>query len=220
MVAACCLLLAEHCLLQLQEERNAKGELKQLLAGAVQSERAAEKKLADVSAELETVKSRMAKAEAALQVGSLFLVSPPLPMWSFHNPHILTQARHTDDIGECYREEVRMFGRFISIGGILYIAAVRESAMSTPSLLVCKHTLKSGVWMIQAERAEHDELAVGMKALEARHASKSELCKKLEERRLAKAELAKQLAAEVEGLKQERNGLSTQLSALQEAHER
>ena len=82
-IIGCCLLLAEHCLLQLQEERNAKGELKQLLAGAVQSERAAEKKLADVSAELETVKSRMAKAEAALQVGSLFLVSPPFPCGLF-----------------------------------------------------------------------------------------------------------------------------------------
>ena len=74
--------------------------------------------------------------------------------------------------------------------------------------------------MTQAERAEHDKLAVAMEDLEARHTSKSELCKKLEERRVAKAELAKQLAAEVEGLKQERNGLSTQLSALQEAHER
>ena len=74
--------------------------------------------------------------------------------------------------------------------------------------------------MTQRERAEHDKLTVAATALEARHASKSELCKKLEERRAAKAELAKRLAAEVDGLKQERSGLSTQLSALQGAHER
>ena len=80
--------------------------------------------------------------------------------------------------------------------------------------------LKIRLFMTQAERAEQDKLAVAIKDLEAGHTSKSELCKELEERRMAKAELAQQLAAEVDGLKQERSGLSTQLSALQEAHER
>ncbi len=61
----------------MQEERNTKGELKQLLTSTVQSERAAEKKLADVSAELETASSRLAKAEAALQVS--FVPRPSAP---------------------------------------------------------------------------------------------------------------------------------------------
>ena len=61
----------------LQEERNAKGELKQLLALTVQSERAAETKLAGVSAELVAVKARLEKAEAALQV-AITLLSLPL----------------------------------------------------------------------------------------------------------------------------------------------
>lgn len=61
----------------MQEERNTKGELKQLLASTVQSERAAEKKLADVSAEVETVSSRLAKAEAVLQVS--FVPRPSAP---------------------------------------------------------------------------------------------------------------------------------------------
>lgn len=85
---------------------------------------------------------------------------------------------------------------------------------------MCKHLLRACGFLPQAERTEHDKLAVAMKALEERHTSKSELCKKLEERRAAKEDLARQLAAEVEGLKQERSGLSTQLSALQEANER
>ena len=72
----------------------------------------------------------------------------------------------------------------------------------------------------QTERAAHDKLAIAVKGLEERHASKSDLCKKLEDRRAAKAELALQLAAEVEALKQERSGLSTQLIALQESHHR
>ena len=56
--------------LWLQEERTAKGELKQLLASTVQSERAADKKLAEVSAELEAASAKLAKAEAALQVSA------------------------------------------------------------------------------------------------------------------------------------------------------
>ena len=56
--------------------------------------------------------------------------------------------------------------------------------------------------------------------LEARHAAKSDMCKKLEEKRAAKAELASQLGAEVDALKQECGGLRTQLSALQESHDR
>ena len=63
----------------LQEERSAKGELKQLLAAAVQSERAAEKKLADVSAELEAANARLAKAEATLQVSRDLLEHSYLP---------------------------------------------------------------------------------------------------------------------------------------------
>ena len=58
--------------LWLQEERTAKGELKQLLASTVQSERAADKKLAEVSAELEAASAKLAKAEAALQVSAAF----------------------------------------------------------------------------------------------------------------------------------------------------
>ena len=58
------------------------------------------------------------------------------------------------------------------------------------------------------------------KGLEARHASKSDLCKKLEEKRAAKAELASQLGAGVDALKQECSGLRTQLSVLQESHDR
>ena len=73
---------------------------------------------------------------------------------------------------------------------------------------------------VQAERDEHDKLAVTHEGLEARHASKSDMCKKLEEKRAAKAELASQLSAEVEALKQECGGLRTQLSALQESHDR
>lgn len=61
----------------MQEERNTKGELKQLLASTVQSERAAEQKLADVSAKLETASSRLAKAEATLQVS--FVPRPSAP---------------------------------------------------------------------------------------------------------------------------------------------
>ena len=87
-------------------------------------------------------------------------------------------------------------------------------------LLVRESLLRPRVSMTQAARTEQDKQADAMKALATRHTSKSELCKKLEERSLAKDELARQLAAEVDGLKQERNGLSTQLSALQEAHER
>lgn len=72
----------------------------------------------------------------------------------------------------------------------------------------------------QTERAAHDKLAIAVKGLEERHASKSDLCKKLEDRRAASLELAEKLAAEVEALKQERSGLSTQLTALQDSHHR
>jgi hypothetical protein len=58
--------------LYVQEERTAKGELKQLLASTVQSERAAGQKVAEVSAELETVSAKLAKTEAALQVYAAF----------------------------------------------------------------------------------------------------------------------------------------------------
>jgi len=81
---------SDPALKQLQEERNTKGELKQLLTSTVQSERAAEKKLADVSAELEAASSRLAKAEAALQVS--FGPRPCAP-----ELHILSILRSSPD---------------------------------------------------------------------------------------------------------------------------
>ena len=88
--------------------------MKQLLAGAVQSERAAEKKLADVSAELEAAESRLAKAEAALQVGMLSLYSLSKPVWSCHFAHILLQAKHFGTTG-ILRRRSQFVGPFISV---------------------------------------------------------------------------------------------------------
>ncbi len=44
--------------------------------------------------------------------------------------------------------------------------------------------------MLQAERAQHDQLAISIKGLEDRYKSKTELCKKLEERATTKAAAA------------------------------
>ena len=74
----------------LQEERSAKGELKQLLAATVQSERAAEKKLAHASSMLEASNSRLAAAEAALQVGPIF-PRPPSQI-----PVVISRRTHSD----------------------------------------------------------------------------------------------------------------------------
>ena len=132
---------SERCWLQLQEERSAKGELKQLLAGAVQSERAAEKKLADASAELEAAESRLAKAEAALQVGTLSL--------DFQQTCVVLSQSTQSDADQAHRyiceKGVKLFGCY-QYQRSFYIAALHESALSHPSQLICQRVLRFVFW--------------------------------------------------------------------------
>ncbi len=51
-----------------QDEREVKGEMKALLATAIQREREALRKLEEASAELAALKQRLAKAESSTQV--------------------------------------------------------------------------------------------------------------------------------------------------------
>lgn len=52
----------------MQDEREVKGEIKALLAAAIQRERDAVRKLEEASAELEAARDRLARAETSLQV--------------------------------------------------------------------------------------------------------------------------------------------------------
>ena len=54
----------------LQEERRVKDELKAMLAAAVAAEKGIDKKFTEVRAELAATESRLAKAEAAVQVSN------------------------------------------------------------------------------------------------------------------------------------------------------
>ncbi len=72
------------------------------------------------------------------------------------------------------------------------------------------------IWMAaQAERAQHDQLAISKKGLEDRYLSKTELCKKLEERAAAKAAACKDLQQQLQAATQQKDILAGQLSVLQ-----
>ncbi len=69
--------------------------------------------------------------------------------------------------------------------------------------------------MLQAERAQHDQLAISIKGLEDRYKSKTELCKKLEERATTKAAACKELQQQLQAAAQQKDILAGQLSVLQ-----